>query len=200
MQCRYFTTRHGLHTVTARGADLSRCGTYRWSLARGWSNPHNRGGGGTVAWLMLNPSTADAYQDDPTIVRCMKFSASWGYSGITVVNLFPFRSSSPAACRKWLEPFLKDYGDDRWYIRDALAQNATKVRQVASEALLHVVACGTNVIDEITYGQMLEEFQGNCCLDLYCLGLSSGGYPLHPMARGRARIPDDREPKRFHRS
>lgn len=48
-----------------------------------------------VAFVMLNPSTADALEDDPTIRRCVGFAQSWGYGGILVVNLFSYRATNP---------------------------------------------------------------------------------------------------------
>jgi hypothetical protein len=45
---------------------------------------------------MLNPSTADARDDDPTIRRCISFGEELGYGGIAVVNLFARRTPSPA--------------------------------------------------------------------------------------------------------
>lgn len=38
---------------------------------------------------MLNPSTADADMDDPTIRRCMAFSRTWDFAGCTVVHPDP---------------------------------------------------------------------------------------------------------------
>lgn len=198
-QCNEFTTHLERFQVVHRSADLSPCKQYRWRLSREWRPAHScelR----SVAWLMLNPSTADAYQDDPTVVRCMKFSARWGYTSMTIVNLFPFRSSSPAECRKWANAFFQETGGlEQFYVRDALVENAMVIADVALRARLHMVACGANVIDDIHYGQMLEEFEGIACRPLYCLGVSNGGYPLHPMARGRARVPDNREPEPFNR-
>lgn len=49
-----------------------------------------------VTWIMLNPSTADAFVDDPTIRKCIGFSSRWGFSGIRVVNLYSFRTPYPA--------------------------------------------------------------------------------------------------------
>jgi hypothetical protein len=44
---------------------------------------------------MLNPSTADADIDDPTIRRVVNIAKSWGYGGVFVGNLYAFRSTDP---------------------------------------------------------------------------------------------------------
>ena len=66
------------------GAELSNCGTYRWRLWRdhllGDYAKHN----GPVCWIMLNPSTADAFKDDPTIRRIIGFTMRWGYDALEV--------------------------------------------------------------------------------------------------------------------
>lgn len=72
-----------------RSAVMSSDGQYRWSLQRTWDTRP------PMAWVMLNPSTADAYTDDPTIRRCMRFASNWGYGGMTVVNLYALRSTNP---------------------------------------------------------------------------------------------------------
>ena len=74
-----------------RTADVSACGDYRWSLGRRWAE------GPCLAWLMLNPSRADAEGDDPTLMRVTAFSRRWGYGSLRVVNLYPFRSPHPRA-------------------------------------------------------------------------------------------------------
>lgn len=53
---------------------------------------------------MLNPSTADGQFDDPTIRRCMKFTADWGYGGMHVVNLFALRATDPGELREAEDP------------------------------------------------------------------------------------------------
>lgn len=77
-----------------RLADISDCGRYRYRLGRRW------GWGPPLAFIMLNPSTADADVDDPTIRRCMGFARREGCGGIVVVNLFALRATDPAELRK----------------------------------------------------------------------------------------------------
>ncbi len=72
-------------------AVLSGDGRYRYSLARRW------GDGNPVVFILLNPSTADADHDDPTIRKCMGFARAWGFAAIEVVNLFAIRSPDPRA-------------------------------------------------------------------------------------------------------
>lgn len=71
-------------------AVLSDDGTYRYRLTRIWEEGVHR-----VTFVMLNPSTADANVDDPTIRRCIGFARSWGYGGLNVVNLYALRATDP---------------------------------------------------------------------------------------------------------
>ena len=83
-----------LGLLEASSAEISHGGRYRWRLTRVW------GQGARVCWIMLNPSTADASVDDPTIRRCRGFSQAWGFGGLHVVNLFPLRASEPRVLRE----------------------------------------------------------------------------------------------------
>jgi hypothetical protein len=76
-----------------RSARLSECGTWRYYLARHWAPK-----GEALAFVMLNPSTADATVDDPTIRRCIGFARRDGYAGLVVVNLFALRSTESSTC------------------------------------------------------------------------------------------------------
>lgn len=79
-------------------AILSSDGRYRYQLER-FVSPT----GGRLLWVMLNPSTADAETDDPTIRRVMGFTRRWGYGAARVVNLFGFRATDPADLAAFVE-------------------------------------------------------------------------------------------------
>ncbi|TGP42961.1 DUF1643 domain-containing protein [bacterium M00.F.Ca.ET.228.01.1.1] len=73
-----------------RGCVLSDCGAYRYRLWREWDRTRP-----TLAFLMLNPSTADHLTDDATITRCMSRAITGKFGRLEVVNLFPLRSTDP---------------------------------------------------------------------------------------------------------
>lgn len=56
-------------------AIISACGRYRYRLERQFDGASESG---VVAFIMVNPSTADAEQDDPTIRRCITFAKRQG--------------------------------------------------------------------------------------------------------------------------
>jgi hypothetical protein len=70
-------------------------GEYRYWLTREWEPGKIK-----MAFIMLNPSTADAEVDDPTIRRCMGFARRDRWGGIVVMNLFAFRATSPADMKR----------------------------------------------------------------------------------------------------
>ena len=83
-------------------AVVSQCGAYRWHLTRLVDN--NIFQGGRLLFVMLNPSTADAETDDPTLRRCIGYSRAWGYGGLAVVNLFGLRTTDPRELRRHADP------------------------------------------------------------------------------------------------
>lgn len=155
--------------VIKREADLSDDGLYRYRLTRRWG-PH-----AMLPFVMLNPSTADAEQDDPTIRRCVSFAQAHGHHGIGVWNLYAFRATKPADCFRAADPVGPE-NDHR--LRELL--------QAAASADIPVVAAwGANArqdrVDEVLSWPYAGQF--------HHLGLTNKGIPRHPlMLSGDARL------------
>lgn len=81
----------GARPIQHRTAELSRCGRYRYRLTREWDDARP-----PATFVMLNPSTADAEEDDPTVRRCLGFARHWGCGSLVVVNLYAWRATNPA--------------------------------------------------------------------------------------------------------
>jgi hypothetical protein len=75
-----------------QGARFSECRRYRYELWRRWP-----AGTGTLIMVMLNPSTADHENNDPTVERCQRRATRLGFGGLIVLNIFALRSTDPRA-------------------------------------------------------------------------------------------------------
>jgi hypothetical protein len=165
-------------------AVLSDRGTYRYRLTRQWDL-----GKAMLPVCMLNPSTADADKDDPTIKALMRFADNWGYGGITVINLFAVRTSKPQEMKRHEWPHG---ADNRMHIEQVLS--------TARHTSTPVLAAWGN--DGAHWSRQDEEFcriAKAAMVDLVCLGLTAGGFPKHPLARGKHRIPADQKPIMWRR-
>lgn len=149
-------------TIT-RAADISEDGRYRYHLSRFW-DPAVHG----LAFVMLNPSTADGSADDPTIRRCMRFARDLGFGGMYVVNLYAFRATKPA---------------DLWRAEDPVGpENDAYLKR----AFLAAAAVGKPVI--AAWGANARPDRVAQVLDLplareslHAFGLTKGGAPRHPL-------------------
>jgi hypothetical protein len=152
---------------------------YRYELRRRWAP------GQLVCWVMLNPSTADASQDDPTIRRCSSFSRAWGYGGLMVVNLFAYRATKPAELKKRLAG-----GGSHRLVRIVGGENHAYVTCAMREADLVVGAWGAGLKPwateraELLRSQVVDGWVprlSNECPPLMCLGRTKCGAPRHPL-------------------
>src|SRR4051812_10658415 len=71
---------------------------YRYTLTR------SLGPGPLATFVMLNPSTAGAFNDDPTVRKCVAFCRRWGCGRLQVVNLFAYRATSPRQLKQVNDP------------------------------------------------------------------------------------------------
>lgn len=130
-------------------AVISPCEKYRYLLSRHL----DPAGKGACLFIMLNPSTADATADDPTIRRCIGFARSWGYHRLSVVNLFAWRATDPAAMRAAADPvgpandaWIRAEADKAdvvvcaWGKHGAHAGRGATVREMLAWRHLHVLA------------------------------------------------------------
>lgn len=115
-----------------------------------------------MLWIMLNPSTADATTDDPTIRRCTAFSKAWGYGGLTVVNLYAARTSCPARLRGLPDPV----GPRNDAVLQALARRSGFV----------MVAWGAHPLATARASTVLP-----LLISPQCLGVTRDGHPRHPL-------------------
>ena len=88
-------------------AIISACGQYRYQLTR---EAHDQfATRGPALFIMLNPSTADAELDDPTIRRCRGFAKAWDCAGIVVANLYALRLAESIGLAKDFGPNVAAY-------------------------------------------------------------------------------------------
>lgn len=146
--------------MIAAGAEISACGRYRRLLWRAW------GGGGVLAAVLLNPSTADASRDDPTLRKLMARARAAGLGAVRVANLFTWRSPDPRALRQAPDPV-------------GPGANAAIDDVVAGAA---VVLCGWGAGGQLQgRGAAVAARLAAAGAPLVHLGLTRGGEPRHPL-------------------
>ncbi len=114
---------------------------------------------------MLNPSVADEVRSDPTIRRVEGFSGRWGFERLVVVNLWSARATKPADLRKRARP-----GGD--------ARNDDAISAAVAEADKVIAAWGVHGAWRGRDQEVLALLEGT---EVFCLGLTKGGHPRHPL-------------------
>lgn len=134
--------------------------TYRYRLER-TLGPESK----TALFVMLNPSTADETQDDPTIRRCIAFAKREGCGRLVVCNLYALRSTDPTALRTAADP--------------KGPENEDHLRRAAAEADIIVAAWGGNHLGGVwplRVAAILADQK-----PLYTLKRTAKGDPGHPL-------------------
>ncbi|MFI8792636.1 DUF1643 domain-containing protein [Streptomyces sp. NPDC055105] len=135
--------------------------TYRYLLTRIWDPTVP-----PVVFLMLNPSTASADQDDPTVRRIVGFAKAWGRGGVIVVNLFALCATNPGRLRTHHNPVGR--------------YNASFVQHAIRQADLVVAAWGAGGVLADRGPDMARALVGQG-VALKALRLTSTGQPGHPL-------------------
>ncbi|SNT73088.1 DUF1643 domain-containing protein [Paracoccus seriniphilus] len=141
-------------------AVFSDCLTYRYALTREW------GSGRRIAFVMLNPSTADEQRNDPTIERCERRARRLGFGAMRIVNLFAYRATDPRDLKRAAAPV--GALNDRMLVEAA---------QWADQVLCAWGVHGNHMARDRAVLPLLRENT----TELFHLGLTQAGLPRHPL-------------------
>ena len=141
---------------------------YRYQLYRRTGDGDKK-----ICFIMLNPSTADENNNDPTIRRCIDFARRCGCGGLYAVNLYAWRATDPRELRK--PPQENKVGPE----------NNSFIKSCVAGCDLTVVAWGAlkNGLQ-----QSRAELVSGWLANPKTLGLTKNGHPRHPLT-----LPGDSE-------
>ena len=141
---------------------LSADNIYRYQLSRIWDEEKPK-----ILFIMLNPSTADEFVEDPTIRRVVNYAKDWGYGGVYVGNLYAFRSTDPKGLKCIADP-------------------------IGPENINHIQTL-ISLVDKVIYAWGNEQKEPNWLKKIvetpYCIEISKKGIPKHPLYLKKCLIP-----------
>ena len=142
-------------------ATFSDCGRYRYLLERRWDEGPN------CLFVGLNPSTATADSDDATVRKCVALARTWGFSGMTMANLFAVRCRYPQILSTHRDPIGPE--NDRFLL------------PTIKEAPTVVAMWGNHGLK--SYGLSPQRDKDILALrdDWQCVGITKRGAPRHPL-------------------
>ena len=143
------------------GAMFSACRRWRYLLWRRWDAKKP-----LANFLMLNPSTADEFQLDPSCTRARNYAERWGFGGVLITNIFAWRSTDPFALKVVEDPVGR--GNDR------------AILKAAREAKLVVCAWG-NHGEHLERAARVRKILEENRVSLHALRLNGSGHPAHPL-------------------
>lgn len=149
---------------TTSGAEFSECQRYRYRLWRTWDSDK-----APLVMVMLNPSIADAGQNDPTVERCQRRAVAMRFGGLQVVNIFSLVSTDPGALYETEDPIGP--------------RNNAAILEAVKDAGMVLCAWGTHGAHEGRAREVVEMLR-NAGVTPHCLGLNADGSPKHPLYVG----------------
>lgn len=153
------------------GAVFSRCNFYRYAVWRCWNLELP-----SVLFIGLNPSTANATLDDPTLRRCIDYARRWNYGSVYIANLFAYRTTDPASLRNVDDPVGP--------------RNNMWLRRLIKRTSRVFVAWGNGGSYKDRSGEVLKMIP-----EPYCLKINRSGQPAHPLY-----LPKSLTPQHFNRA
>ena len=143
-------------------AVISDCCKYRYLLRRTWDYKKPR-----ALLIMLNPSTADARQDDATIRSCVRLLSGLGYGSFEVVNLMAYRATNP----KDLPPKPADAMG---------ADNARAIEGAVGRCDIVICAWGAHPYAS-RFERGVRDIVSLYRPAIFCFGKTKAGSPKHPL-------------------
>ena len=138
-------------------ATLSKDQQYRYSLSRIWDKDKEM-----ILFIGLNPSTADAKENDPTIRRLIGYASRWDFGGMHVCNLFAYRTPDPKELFQVLDPVGK--------------RNDRYIKKMSKYARITVLMYGNEGRRFNRHEEILNYIE-----EPYCIKVSKTGMPMHPL-------------------
>lgn len=142
-------------------AKFSKDRLHRLCLSRNWDTNKP-----AVAFIGLNPSTADENLDDTTIRRCVSFAQSWGCGSLYMLNLFSLRATDPNVMKAHVTPNTEE--NNQWLL------------ELARQSEIVVAAWGNHGSHQGRDKDVMEKL-GWMGLEIKCLGFNKDGSPKHPL-------------------
>lgn len=150
-------------------AVISHDGMYRYLLERDLF-PNNK----TLGVIMINPSTADAEVDDPTIRRLMGFCARGNFGKLIVGNLFAYRSTEVKVLKRVNDPL----GPDNNKHLNVLFERIKKSGGVLLAGWGNISKYPEGIPSRVQDVTCMAQMAG---LAIHCLGTNKDGSPKHPL-------------------
>ncbi|MFZ1084542.1 MAG: DUF1643 domain-containing protein, partial [Terracidiphilus sp.] len=135
---------------------------YRYTLKRVWDASL-----GSVLFVMMNPSTADPYVDDPTVAKCQRYARAWGYGTMLVGNTFAYRATNQKDLLQVADPVGP--------------KNDKYLLHMAAEAGMIVLAYGKPHKNLCQRGRDVAALLRRAGHKLHVLKLCNDGTPSHPL-------------------
>lgn len=141
------------------GAVFDASRTYRFLAWRFWNEEPR------VMFVGLNPSTADEYENDATIRRCLSFAEKWGYGGIYMCNIFAYRTTYP------------------YTLAHCEAIHAANIPAItmASKLVVQTVLAWGDGVEQVNEGGLVANHIREIIAPSMCFGFTQKGNPRHPL-------------------
>lgn len=153
----------GLDDLSGRrsSAVFSANGNYRYVLTREWDDQKDK-----LVVIGLNPSTADAERNDPTITRCIRRAIALGCGGLVMLNLFAYRATDPMVMKSVSDPIG--------------AGNDAALREFSVRRPIVLGAWGNDGLFRERSEQVTQLLLG-VGVSLHALAITKQGQPQHPL-------------------